>query len=301
MVIFYIKKIKNLLPNSIKIIYLKIRNFKNYFFSILIRKVHYLKNKTIESKELNTGYIFIAFGKNYFKESIDAVKILKSYTKLPIHLFTDQKKISKKDRSLFYSISKASKLQLRSKVDYISQSPFDKTIYLDTDVIIMENIDDLFKLLDRYEFIATLDIARKRNYISELIPEYKKIPYAFGEINGGVLGFNKIAKEKVLSKWPKLFYKYSHLTKGWDQPSLRILLWKTKSSIYILPPEYNVRSKNLIKKMRNLKEELGIEHMNVKIYHMHVFKNIHKNEDYPKLSPKDIIKFAKENSYDITY
>ena len=122
-------------------------------------------------------------------------------------MFTDKKHIPKEEKELFFT-SYLPNLHLRSKVDYISLSPFKKTIYLDTDIIVVKKIDNLFNLLDKFDILATLDTARKRENMSQKIKEYGRIPYAFGEVNSGLLCFNKFAKEKILKKWPKIFYKY---------------------------------------------------------------------------------------------
>lgn len=303
---------KNQIKNAIKSnyflrrIYSRFLNVRNVFKSLyfyLISSCLIFKNKktNFNSNQLDKGYLYIVFGKQYFQECIKSVEILKNYSNLPIHLFTDQKEFTNYQKELFFSISVVPKIQIRSKVDYIGLSPFLKTIYLDSDIIISKPIDELFDLLNYYNFIGTLDVARKRQNISESIPEYKKIPYAFGEINGGILGFNQYAKEKIINNWPKVFYKYYQLTGGWDQPSLRILLWRYKALVYILPPEFNVRSKNLIKKVKSLKDKLGKDHMMPRIYHMHVVEDINKIENYPDLSTEEIIELAKLYSYEINY
>ena len=145
-------------------------------------------------KNKDRGYIYTAFGENFYKECVNSAKILKRSTNLPIHLITDQKKILEEEKSLFSSISFMPNLHVRSKVDYISLSPFEKTIYLDTDIIVVRGIDELFELLDNFDILATLDTARKRENISKQIEEYRKIPYSFGEVNSGLLCFNKYAK-----------------------------------------------------------------------------------------------------------
>ena len=53
-------------------------------------------------------------------------------------------------------------LHIRSKVDYISLSPFEKTIYLDTDIIVVKSNDELFNLLDNYDILATLRYSKKK-------------------------------------------------------------------------------------------------------------------------------------------
>ncbi len=286
-------------------LYLKINSKNLYIISSLINKLN--KSKLISRKSIletsiyEKGYIYTAFGENFYKECINSAKILKLNTDLPIHLFTDQKSITNKEREIFHSIQNVPNLHIRSKVDYISLSPFNKTIYLDTDVIIVKNIDELFLLLDNYDILATLDTARKRENISKLIKEYKNIPYSFGEINSGLLCFNKYAKDKILKKWPSFFYKYMNQSGGWDQPSLRILLWKSKASLYILPPEFNIRSKKLLAKVKKNKVLFGVEHMSPRIYHMHLYDDIYKKKITYDMNIKEMIKEAAKNAYDITY
>ena len=284
------------------------KKFKSFFLSkisFLVKKLYFFNinsksnTKKIDLKE--KGYVYMAFGENFYLECLDSVKILKSTTNLPIHLFTDKKNIPKEERALFFSISYLPNLHLRSKVDYISLSPFAKTIYLDTDIIVVKKIDKLFNLLDNFDILATLDTARKRKNMSELINEYRKIPYAFGEVNSGLLCFNKFAKEKILKKWPKIFYKYMKESGGWDQPSLRILLWKTNASLYILPPEFNIRSKHLLKKINMNKKILGEDHMSPRVYHMHLYDEIYKDKIKKVLSKDELIKLAQEKAYKIIY
>ncbi len=288
-----------------KTFYHKIKSFLLSKISFILRKyskVFYTikeKNNCLESNE--KGYIFTAFGENFYKECINSVRILKKTTNLPIHLITDQKEISDSEKSLFFSWRYMPNLHVRSKVDYISLSPFNKTIYLDTDIIVVKKIDELFKLLDNFDILATLDTARKRENISKKIKEYNNIPYSFGEVNSGLLCFNKYAKDKILKKWPSYFYKYMNQSGGWDQPSLRILLWKSKASLYILPPEFNIRSKKLLAKVKKNKDLFGVEHMSPRIYHMHLYDDIYKKKINYDMNIKEMIKEATKNAYDITY
>lgn len=68
---------------------------------------------------------------------------------------------------------------LRPKVDYIHKTPYDQTLFLDTDTIINRNVEEMFDILEKYDFAICHDLARKRANVSRLIPEYKKIPYSF--------------------------------------------------------------------------------------------------------------------------
>ena len=283
---------------KLKSLFLSSKGFfikKTFLFSINKKKYNYSKNK------IEKGFLYTAFGENFYKECISSAKILKKTTDLPICLFTDQKKIKPREKSLFESIKYMPNLHVRSKVDYIALSPFEKTIYLDTDIIVVKSIDELFDLLENFDILATLDTARKRENISKKISEYRKIPYSFGEVNSGLICFNNHAKEKILKYWPKIFYKYMNESGGWDQPSLRILLWKYKASLYILPPEFNIRSKVLLEKVKQNKNIFGTDHMSPRIFHMHLYEKIYKNKINKILTSEEMIIEAAKRAYEINY
>ena len=292
-----------------KLLYKYIRSifykFKNFFISSKAKYFNYFiikKGKTLNNSDsqIKNGYLYTAFGDSFYEECINSVKILKKHTKYPIFLFTDKKDIPKHERELFYGIRVVPGLHLRSKVDYIHLSPFENSIYLDTDIFLARGIDDLFELLQRYPLFASLDTARKRAIMSKKIREYREIPYAFGEVNTGLIGFNDFSKKNILAKWPDIFHKYINESGGWDQPSFRILLWKEKVNIYILPPEYNIRSKKLLERLKNSRDLLGEDHMAPRVYHMHVNEEIYKNK-LLEVDEEKIIDYAEKNAYDINY
>ena len=248
----------------------------------------------------NCGYLYIVFGKSFLKEAALSLQSLRRYSNLPCHIITDIDDPS--ILSLFTSYDIVESMHKRSKVDFIATSPFNKTIYLDSDLLISMYIDDLFQLLDHYDCFSTHDAARKRLFIAEKLKEYDSIPYAFAEVNGGLFGFVDSLKSSVLKDWREIYYKYYTLTSGWDQPSLRIALWKSKPRIYILPSEYNVRSKNLIQKMKNYKllNPQDAYHMKPRIYHQHYSSKIHEGE-YPSITLEQLEEKIINNSYDILY
>lgn len=253
----------------------------------------------IQSANYSKGYLYIAFGRSFLDEALLSVESLKQFSSFPVHLITDVS-YAPSVHDHFTSFEVVSFAHARSKVDYISESPYEKTIYLDTDIIVDQPVDDLFNILDLYDVFATLDVARKRNNISDKIQSYADIPYYFGEINGGLLGFNGHAKITALPEWRKLYYKYRVDTSGWDQPSLRMALWHTKMKLFTLPPEYNVRSKDLLCKIDNSKQILGPLHMKPIIYHIHCDKSIHDGS-YGIKNLKSLLDLAKEKAFKVIY
>ena len=212
------------------------------------------------------GIIYIAFGRSFTSEALISAESIKRFSDIPITLFTDNNVSSK----YVDDVKIIKPKHIRCKVDFISQSPYKNTLYLDSDTLIMRDISDMFDVLDRFEIGVTHDYARKREYLAERIPEYSEIPYSFSEINGGIMSFNNSEKvQSFFELWKKYFYKYYNQTEGYDQASLRISLWESKLSTHYYPIEYNIRPVSIREKVKNRKDRLGKGHLEPRIYHMH--------------------------------
>jgi len=180
---------------------------------------------------MNKGVFYIAFGDNFIKELlISAESVKKHNPDLPIAVFSD-KPINSDLIDTWFPIQVN---HLRPKVDYIHLAPFEQTIFLDTDTIVDHDITEMFGILDKYDFAICHDLARKRVNVSNLIPEYKEIPYAFSEVNPGVMVFKKTQPVLDFFKlWKEHFYKYFNRW-PYEQPTCRLELWKSDLNFYIL-------------------------------------------------------------------
>lgn len=226
-------------------------------------------------KSMEKGFLYIAFGESFTKEALMSIKSLKRYNNEPVLLMTDQK-INNEIESLIDIYSQIEPKHIRAKVDFICHSPFQKTVYLDSDTVVTRNISDMFDVLDRFDVGLVHDYARKRLKYSKLIPEYDDIPYSFSEFNGGIMAFNSTEETNSFFKlWREYFYKYYNQTNGWDQVSLRVSLWNSKVKIHTFPFEYNIRGKATREKVRNLKHEFGEDHLEPRIYHIHYDREVH--------------------------
>ena len=239
---------------------------------------------------MNRGVLYIAFGDNFIKEMLLSAESVKKYNPdMHITAFTDRPV-----RSEFVDDHKIIDVRhIRAKVDHVHLSPYEETIFLDTDTIIDHDIVEMFGILEKYDFAICHDLARKRENVSRLIPEYREIPYAFSEVNPGVMVFKK--SEPVLDffrLWREYFYKYFNRW-PYEQPTFRVALWKSDLSFYILPVEYNIRSKANRKKQRLLHHEFGEEHLVPRIYHMHA-DNINQGQ-YNVESLEQALKHCEEN------
>jgi hypothetical protein len=113
-------------------------------------------------------------------------------------------------------------------------SPYNRTLTLDADTYVAENIEYLFDILEHYNFALSQAPARH----TERPPEP---PEWFPEYNAGVIVFDSSrATEKLFNKW--LDY-YSELNYNKGQPGLRKALYNTTDlNFYTLMREFNVRT-----------------------------------------------------------
>jgi hypothetical protein len=220
------------------------------------------------------GYVYIVSNNvggiketDYLKEAIySATSLRKVDPNAQICLFTD-----KDFTHEVFNIVKIVNMSIRCKQQVLTDTPYDKSIYIDSDTYINSSITDLFDMLDKYDIVGCHDYARKR--IFSFMPEYMKIPYAFSELNGGLFGYNKNSNfEKFITLWNHYYNKYkSNII--WDQPSLRVALWESNINLYILPTEYNRRAlstkEKCIKLRQNGDPRFDSNHLKTRIFHFH--------------------------------
>ena len=226
------------------------------------------------------GILYIAFGEAFRSEALLSISSVKE--KMPgvkICLMTDE--IPRGFHADGVQIKLINPSHLRAKVDFIAESPFQKTIYLDSDTLVERDISELFELLDRFDVVAAHDWARKRKSLSRKINEYGDIPYAFSEVNGGVFGWKSNAVSKRwIESWKELYYTYQ-LPGTRDQATLRISLWSSGVSLYILPPEFNLRGRRARAHVRKQKRAMGKDHLKPRVIHLHAWESIHRGKIPP--------------------
>lgn len=252
-------------PNGIK-------GFLKTKIKILLHKLCILINEnkktTVVESSDNIGIVFIVFGKKYVDEAVYSAKVIKEKSNLSVTIFCDE--LKDEDKIYFDFINIIEPNHVRAKIDYLEQTPYEKTLYIDSDTKVTEDLSYLFRILNKYDVAMAHDFARKRDRWSQIIPEYSNIPEGFSEFGGGVILYHKLNAKEFLELWKYYFYKYYDKTNGWDQASLRVASWETSSTIYVLPPEYNVRGQNIRDKIDNLPEHENNQHpLRPRILHWH--------------------------------
>ena len=111
-------------------------------------------------------------------------------------------------------------------------SPFKKTLFLDTDTHILGPIDQLFRLLDRFDvFFSAAD--------GGLHYELEGVPMdAFPEPSAGVIGWTKSDRTaRFFALWDQYYLEQERANGegAWDQRSMRAALWWSDVSLASLP------------------------------------------------------------------
>lgn len=117
----------------------------------------------------------------------------------------------------------------------MSESPFEKTLFVDTDTYFAEPIDELWGLLDHYDLAACHTNHRRYD---------ETIPVPISEYNTGVLLFRSSEPTKELFKTWEERYGTLHNPVVHDQSSFRSAVFhqeaeRNELKLYTLPREYN--------------------------------------------------------------
>lgn len=131
----------------------------------------------------------------------------------------------------------------RPKIEALRRSRFARTVYLDSDIITLAPVPELFTMLTRADLIGVHENRRD----GRAAPRHDPLAVAAPEMNSGVLGLrNSPQTEAFLRQW-----EADVLDKGAkrDQPALRRLLADTDLRVQILPLEYNLMDLRLVRGM----------------------------------------------------
>ena len=194
---------------------------------------------------MSRGVIYSCAGRiSFLNEAINSAKSVKKFLpNIKICLFHayDETKLNSVDTSIFDTIKK---IDLDTEMDQrftghmrwfltklyaITESPFQETLFLDTDTEIKKPISSLFDILKKFD-IAIAPGPMTQPAIDKYDPIID-IPTEFPELNTGVILYKLNTKmKKFLTNWRDTFLHnknnlYRPHGKGGEQVSLRYLLW----------------------------------------------------------------------------
>lgn len=178
----------------------------------------------------NRGILFIATGQKYIDEVIPAALSCKEKNNFPISLITDSKKYLLPDNLFDQIIIKDASYSYKDKLLLIN-TPYEQTIFLDTDTYVCDKLDDLFRILDFREFaIHQAD----EGYEFEM----DEVSNAMPEFNTGVIAYRLTPNViKLIKDWGKSFMHNNTIIT--DQYHLRKTLYESEVKFAIFSSAYN--------------------------------------------------------------
>lgn len=192
------------------------------------------------------GFIFAATGDEHVVLARRAARTLRGVMPdAQIDLFTD----APLDDPVFDQIHRLKKPSERPKIEALGRSRFKHCVHLDSDVIVIADLSDVFALLRRHDVVGAHENYRN-SPSSRSLTDRPDIPNSFPEINTGVLGIRKnMGTKRLLRRWRKA---HATSTRKHDQPPLRELLFDGRHSLAVLPMDYNLMHTKMIQAMGEL-------------------------------------------------
>ncbi|WP_372603023.1 putative nucleotide-diphospho-sugar transferase [Actibacterium sp.] len=180
------------------------------------------------------GFVFGASGEKYAALAVQAAQSLRtSNPGVAIDLYTD----CPVPDGVFDQVHPLEKSWFRPKFEALLRSRFQRTIYLDVDLVVIADLSDAFWLLNRFDVSAAH--VQNRNMPFATRTWRVPLPNSFPQINSGVMGVRKNERTKRFLTEANEALAEQGLTR--DQPILRELLWLHDVSLAIMPEEYNWR------------------------------------------------------------
>lgn len=185
-------------------------------------KLNLKSNKSI-------GVIYIATGERFIREACESVASLKAQMpNMPVTIFASED-IKNSNFEQVVIIEKPHYNHV-DKIKYMGASPYDYTLFIDTDTYISADFSEIFTLLDKFD----LGVAHAPNNIRGFI---NGVPESFQQLNTGVILYKKSPQvEQLFSQWLELYNPSNP-----DQPTFREALYHSQLRIATLAPEYNCR------------------------------------------------------------
>jgi hypothetical protein len=191
------------------------------------------------------GILYVATGAACRAEAVISARSVKTaWPQIPIAIKTD----GPVDQSCFDQIDLISDgPDNLAKVRHLVETPFERTLFLDSDTYCLHPMPELFGILDRFDVAAAHEAGRfatRWEAGTEVFVRNLDIPECFPEYNTGVVAFRRNAEVfRMFVRWEMLCEeaRRAQIPDTKDQPSFRHAIYESDLRVAALPPEYNFR------------------------------------------------------------
>jgi len=186
------------------------------------------------------GIVYVATGSTYLAEAIASARYARAvYPDIGIALFADMDsaavcEIIEPDLFTVIKPLNAPQFSVRDKLPALLQTPFDQTLFLDTDVILASPVDEVFDALEYFDLMVAM-APRRFEYQWEIT----NFPASIPQLNTGVIAYHA---SELIFEFFKLWGEKSDMSpSGSDQPGFRVALLEQRIRYGVMPSEYNFR------------------------------------------------------------
>jgi hypothetical protein len=166
------------------------------------------------------GFLIYAEGKEYVKQAyLCALSIKASGNKYPVSIVTSNKVLKKHEKAFdkiikvpWYEASN-SRFKSENRWKLYHATPYDQTIVLDSDILVLDNQESFWKFLDNYDLYFPCKVF---NYRGNLVDE-KMNPYRAAFRENDLPNFYNAVHYFRKSELAHTFYEWVELvTKNWE-------------------------------------------------------------------------------------
>jgi hypothetical protein len=209
---------------------------------------------------MGCGVLYTATGERYVQEAADSARSVRdSNPTLPVGVLTsvslaeDARRCHQFDDIVELPDSMVFD-DIRDKAYNLDETPYERTLYLDTDTTVLGDLAPVFDALDRFDVLAAHAPYRS--------VELADVPDAFPELNGGVIAYRSCDRvDELFDTWIERYERQiEHGRSGdipiegkddledlggggrmHDQSSFREAIYETDVQFAALPKNYNFR------------------------------------------------------------
>jgi hypothetical protein len=201
-----------------------------------------------------TGIVYIAFGERYLSEVLEAVESVRRH--MPgsrVALLTDHQPldplvstafdtiqtVTTADRAQFRALARSddppeSHRAFYNKILALSQTPFEETVFLDSDTRVCAPIPELFSVLQSVDLAAAHTPTRA-------LPLERHVGWFLPTHNTGVLAYRKSATDEFFETWRRFYIDRYRDGEYSDQSVFDRAVAKSSVRHSSLPEELNYR------------------------------------------------------------